>query len=193
MRKESDGTTTAFKQSTKSSPSRWRAHNSERAQSQNAHQSAVLQCKFENSLRRPQKHSRERKNFASLKISAKSPAKIVRAQNPDQRKRDADFRHRGPERWGIRKREGVGERAKRTEGNPTSQNTTSPRSFIERSRDLSPKVWRESSPHHPRTTPRPSLMSFRASSPLGREPRTRKKSASALLSSEKPCIFLTKA
>ena len=167
MRKESDGTTTAFKQSTKSSPSRWRAHNSERAQSQNAHQSAVLQCKFENSLRRPQKHSRERKNFASLKISAKSPAKIVRAQNPDQRKRDADFRHRGPERWGIRKR--------KERENERKEPREIPRARTQRARVLSsseavtaaPKLGGKAPPpseHHPQAIPNelPSLLPARA-------------------------------
>ena len=167
MRKESDGTTTAFKQSTKSSPSRWRAHNSERAQSQNAHQSAVLQCKFENSLRRPQKHSRERKKIASLKISAKSPAKIVRAQNPDQRKRDADFRHRGPGRRGS-------ERGKEWE-TERKEPREIPRARTQRARVLS------------------SSESETAAPKLGGQAPHRKKSTSALLLSEKPCIFLTKS
>ena len=80
--KESDGSPSAIKQSPKSTPSRWRAHKSQRAKSQNAHQNAVLQYKFQNSLRRPKEHLSARKKIASLKISAKSPQKSSSPKTP---------------------------------------------------------------------------------------------------------------
>jgi len=82
MKKESDGSPSAIKQSPKSTPSRWRTHKSQRAKSKNAHQNAVHSVNLKIHYGGLNGINANEKNCEPEDFSEKPP-EIVRAQDPD--------------------------------------------------------------------------------------------------------------